>query len=249
MDDLVCLNVGGKIFHTYWSTISQNDGSKLSSLRNEINLDRDEHNNIFLDLNPKYFEIILNYLRERRIPSTYENTFHSNLEPEDVKPFFQSVKQLGLQKVFSLDTPTFKHRSSCIQTKENNSVIVHSGAKHPVGYALSEVDNSGLKTWKLRIESIQNEMFVGVLQADNEPYDDGSYDMEGSHGWLLKVGDENIASAWFNGKKIYNMISNIKNGDNIQVILNCIEGKLSLILSPVKEFHIFTSFARLAPSY
>jgi hypothetical protein len=63
--------------------------------------------------------------------------------------------------------------------------------------------------------------------------------MQGSYGWLLNVGDEIIGSAWNNGKKIYNLIADVKKGDTVEVLLNSVTAKLSLVLSPVREFHMF----------
>jgi hypothetical protein len=238
-NDFIPLNVGGRMMAAKRSTLCQIEGSVLATKFSEVtedNLDRDENNNIFLDLNPKYFSIILDYLRAKSIQPT--NVPFPKLKPEEIRPFSELAIQLGLENEFSLDIPKFTQHGTWITLKAN-AVATHTGHNRAVGYALSDIHRNGIIRWQLKLESIQSQMFIGVLKADTEPYDNRSYDMQGSYGWLLNVGDEIIGSAWNNGKKIYNLIADVKKGDTVEVLLNSVTAKLSLVLSPVREFHMF----------
>ena len=57
MSEIVRLNVGGSIIKTKRSILNQIE-DVISEVRGA-----DENGNIFLDLNPKYFGIVLNYPR------------------------------------------------------------------------------------------------------------------------------------------------------------------------------------------
>lgn len=240
-DSYIRLNVGGKVMITERSTVCQIKGSKLAimfSEGTEDQLHHDEKNNIFLDLNPKYFSIILNYLRAKIIPQQTKVPF-PKLKPEEVRPFFDMVKKIGLDNEFSLNITKFKQRGTWIKIQDEDFVAAHTGHNRGVGYALSDIHPNGIIRWELKLEAIQSEMFIGVLKADTEPYDNRSYDMKGSCGWLLKVGDDVIGSAWSDGRKIYNLIADVHKEDVIELVLNSVATKLSLFLSPVREFHIF----------
>lgn len=236
------LNVGGKLMVAKRSTLCHVKGSQLAKIcaeQQEDNLHRDENNDIFLDLNPKYFSIILNYLRSKMIPQTIEtNAPFPKLKPEQVRPFTELVMQLGLEEAFSFAITTFKQHGKWI-TIENGSLATHTGYNQGTGFALSDIHPSGMIRWQLLLESIQTQMFLGVLKADTDPYDNRSYDMEGSYGWLVKVGDEAIGFALSDGKRIYNLIADVKNGDTVEVFLNSVNAKLSLVVSPIREFHMF----------
>ncbi len=239
LHDFIRLNVGGRIMTAKRSTLCQIEDSKLAAMFSEATEDnRDENNSIFLDLNPKYFSIILNYLRAKSIPQTKFNVPFPKLKPEEVRPFLELATQLGLQSEFSLDIGKFTLHGTWITIKDN-CVAKHTGRNQAVGYALSDIHPEGIIRWQLKLESIQSEMFIGVVKADTEPYDNRSYDMQGSYGWLLKVGEKAIGSAWNDGKVIYYLIADVKKGDIVEVLLNSVTAKISLAVSPAREFHMF----------
>ena len=242
-DDLIRLNVGGRMLAAKRSTLCQIKDSKLAAMfsnaanATDSDLDRDKDNNFFLDLNPKYFSMILNYLRAKSIPQRKFTAQFPKLRPEEVKPFSELAMQLGLEKEFSLDVTKFTLRGKWITIRDNSAE--HTGHNQGVGYALSDIHAEGIIRWQLRLKSIQSEMFIGVVKADTEPYDNRSYDMQGSYGWLVKVGYNDIGSAWNNGNKIYSLIADIKTGDTVELLLNSVSEKISLTVSPVREFHMF----------
>ena len=238
--DVIDLNVGGKIIPVKRSTFREVEGSKLAAMVSEETEDRDKNNYIFLDINPDHFAIIVNCLRAKNI-SDDTNVPFPKLNPEEVRPFLELAQQLGLEEQFSFDIPKFKLHGPWIgiENKASGSIAKHIKPNRPVGYALSDVHPRGFIRWSLKIESIKTQMFIGVLNADTEPYDNRSYDMQGSYGWLLMVGESAIGSAFNDGKKIYNLIADIKQGDTVEVLLNSVSTRLSLVVSPVREYHMF----------
>jgi len=83
---LMKVNVGGKIFQTTKDTLLK--GSKffrdlLSSQQSSANLVKDEEQAaLFIDRNPKYFELLLDYLRSGYLPSSKEEDLRSTLQKE-----------------------------------------------------------------------------------------------------------------------------------------------------------------------
>lgn len=236
-NELIRLNVGGRIMTAKRSTLCQIEGY-LSEVT-----DRDENNIIFLDLNPKYFGIVLNYLRAKSIPQQTYVPF-PKLKPEEMEPFLELAKQLGLGNELSLNVAKFKMHGKWITIQDKPSVATHTGYNKPVSYALSDIHSEGIVCWKLKLEAIQKQMFIGVLKSDTDPFDNKSYDMQGSYGWLIKVGGDIIGNAWNNGKEIYNLIADVNKGDTVEVILNSVTAKLSLVVSPVRDVHMFLPSAR-----
>ena len=71
-DDLIGINAGGKIIAAKRSTLTQLDGTRLEALfsgRWDKKILRDSHGRIFLDVNPKCFQAIVDYLTELLISS------------------------------------------------------------------------------------------------------------------------------------------------------------------------------------
>ena len=71
-DDLVEINAGGKIIAAKRDTLTQLKGTRLEALfsgRWENKLQRDSNGRIFLDVNPKCFQAIVDYLNELMISS------------------------------------------------------------------------------------------------------------------------------------------------------------------------------------
>ena len=63
---IVNLNVGGTIFSTSRETLSAGGDSFFASLISEnFKVERDQHNNIFIDRDPKLFSAVLNFLRNQ----------------------------------------------------------------------------------------------------------------------------------------------------------------------------------------
>jgi len=102
-DGVVTLNVGGKNFQTLRSTIQQNDVLKEYVVRAELNNEIvSKDNAIFIDRDPKHFDMILSYLRNKADGIVRHKTFKSMpsstssiLLPKDSKTltelYFESI--------------------------------------------------------------------------------------------------------------------------------------------------------------
>jgi hypothetical protein len=90
----------------------------------------------------------------------------------------------------------------------------------------------------MKLESFQNNywMLVGMVKADVVPPDNNSYAWPGSYGWGL--GQTGIV--WKDGSYTFdNALKNVtKQGDTVELVLDCDAAKLSLHLPTGQQFHI-----------
>jgi archaellin len=79
-------------------------------------------------------------------------------------------------------------------------------------------------------------MFLGIAKADVVPPDIYSYAWPGSYGWALGSG----VQVWKDGSHtIDNALKNVtKQGDTVELVLDCDAAKLSLHLPTGQQFHI-----------
>jgi hypothetical protein len=111
------------------------------------------------------------------------------------------------------------------------------------GYVLGEnVYQDGIVNLKLRLESLKNNkwMFVGVIKEDAiqvSPANNASCGWFGSHGWVLGSDGGRV---WQNGLcRINNTLKNrSKQGDMVELVLDCDAGKLSLHLPTGHQFQL-----------
>jgi hypothetical protein len=68
--NIVKINVGGTIFTTTKETLT---AQKYTILAGLLNVERDENGEIFVDRNPKFFDMILDHLRGVDISKTVQN--------------------------------------------------------------------------------------------------------------------------------------------------------------------------------
>ena len=68
MSNIISINVGGTVFSTTKTTLTVDPESMLARMCDtELSHERDSNGNIFLDRNPKAFEIILEFLRTGKL--------------------------------------------------------------------------------------------------------------------------------------------------------------------------------------
>ena len=68
MSDKICLDVGGTLFHTTYTTLSREAGSMLARMfGGELRPAAEEQGRHFLDRDGTHFRYILNYLRDGAI--------------------------------------------------------------------------------------------------------------------------------------------------------------------------------------
>ena len=251
-DDIIRLNVGGKKFTTTRSTLCQVEGSLLATMfsgRWEDGVKRDEEGAVFFDFNPQYFGYILEYLRTKKIATPEDPAELPKVPRAEAKNFNTLVEYLQLSDEIVVPVeivPTeivrsekFNLHAPKITLQEDGKVAVH-GPYEFAGYVLgANIYERGIARLRLKIESFQNNywMFVGILKGDvlqqNQPY---SHTWPGSYGWALG----SFSQVDKNGSCAYeDSLRNLtKQGDTVELVLNCDAAKLSLHLPTGQQFHI-----------
>jgi hypothetical protein len=132
----------------------------------------------------------------------------------------------------------FSRTGSGVTLEEGGTVAVH-GPNDEYSYVLGEnVHQQGIVRFRLKVESFKNNdwMFVGIAKADVVPLDNYSHMFGYSYGWILgKYGQ-----VWKDGSHTNdNALRNVtKQGDTVELVLDCDAAKLSLHLSTGQQFHI-----------
>ena len=250
-DDIIHLNVGGQKFTSTRSTLCQVEGSLLATMfsgRWEDSVKRDQDGAVFFDVNPQYFGYILDYLRAKKIETPENPAPLPEVPQNQEKNFSNLVEYLGLSKEIvpteiatEKSSEKFNSHSPGITLQEDGKVGVHdSSIAHK--YVLGEnVYKHGIIRFKLKLESFQNNywIMVGILNADVAPAQSCvSYNWPGCNGWSL--GSYSYLGVYKNGSHTTNnMFRNVtKQGDTVELVLDCDAGKLSLHLPTGQQSHI-----------
>ena len=201
----------------------------------------DKDGAVVLDFNPEHFSWILNYLRAKKI-STLENPPVLPKVPKDQKENFNILfDYLVLNDKLTRLTEKFNLRSSQVSLQENGLVAVHESTRGHT-YVLEEnVYQRGTISFKLKLESFQNNhwIMVGILKADVVPKSSSSYSWRwpGAYGWSLGNSGQLYEDGVYKGSgHPWKKLS--KQGDTIELILDCDGGKLSLHLPTGQQYHI-----------
>ena len=200
---------------------------------------------MFFDVNPQYFGYILDYLRAKKI-ATPENPAPLPEVPQNQeKNFSNLVEYLGLSKeIVPTEIKTeklsekFNSHSRGISIQEDGKVAVHdSSGGHK--YVLGEnVYQNGIILFKLKLESFQNNYWikVAILKADVVQQSDNSFFSPGCNGWYLGTGNPGVIKNRSDTSN--NTFNATKQGDTVELVLDCDEGKLSLHLPTGQQSHI-----------
>ena len=255
-DDIISLNVGGQKFTTTRSTLCQVEGSLLFTMfigRWEDGLKRDQDGAVFFDFNPEYFSYILKYLRTKKIATPEKPAELPKVPPDDLKNFTTLVEYLGLSEEIAVSAdetnevvPTelvlsekFNLHGGNITIQEEGKVAVHSPNKGHE-YVLGEnIYQQGLVHWKLKLEAFRNDgwLLVGIVKEDAVKQNNcNSQRWSGSYGWVLGWSGQ----VRKNGSQTYdNSLKNLtKQGDTVELVLDCEVAKLSLHLPTGHQLHI-----------
>ena len=111
-NDIIHLNIGGQKLTTKRSTLCQVENSLLATMfsgRCEESLERDQDGAVFLDFNPQYFVLILDYLREKRIGQPGKPVPLPKVADDQLEPFNNLLQCLGLSDEIVLITPSETH--------------------------------------------------------------------------------------------------------------------------------------------
>ena len=247
-DDIIHLNVGGQKFSTTRATLCQVEGSLFATMFNgrwEDRVKRDKDGVVFFDFNPEHFSWILDYLRVKKISSPENPAVLAEVPKNQMKNFNTLLEYLGLSDEILPTSPTevvhnekFNLCSSGITVQENGKVAVHdSSMEHK--YVLGEnVYQRGIVHFKLKLESFHKNywIMVGIVNAQFVPDGDNSYYWTGSNGWSLG----NYGQVYNEGSCTYNnsLKKLSKQGDTVELVLDCNAGKLSLHLPTGQKFQI-----------
>jgi hypothetical protein len=110
-DDIITFNIGGQIYSTKRSTINNNVDSQAFLaliIKNQTKIQLDKNGRYFIDRDGKYFALILNYFREKKL-----------LLPEN----FQELKQLILEaKFYQIERLVNEIENRLNRTNENNQI-------------------------------------------------------------------------------------------------------------------------------
>ena len=244
-DDIIHLNVGGQKFSTTRATLCQVEESLLATMFNgrwEDRVQKDKDGVVFFDFNPEYFGWILDYLRAKKISSPENPAVLAEVPKNQMKNFNTLLEYLGLSDeiVPASSTDKFNVCSSGITVQENGKVAVHDsnqGHKYVLG---QNVYQHGIVRFKLKLESFQNNnwIMVGIVKADVVPKDNYSHNCVDSKGWVL--GNNRNQGMYENGSlKIYDsLVNQTKQGDKVELVLDCDAAKFSLHLFTGQKFEI-----------
>ena len=236
-DDIIQLNVGGLKFTTTRFTLRQVNGSLLDTMfsRNWTHgLKRDQDGAIVLDFNPEHFGWILNYLRAKKISTPEKFPVFSKVPKDEVNNLNILLKHLGLI------VDRFYMRGSRIILQDNGMVAVHDSTDDYSFVLGNNVYKRAVIRFKLNLESFKNNrfIFVGIVKADVEPKDPRlSYDWNGAYGWSLGNSGQWYKDGLLKGSG-HSWKNLLKQGDTVELVLDCDGGKLSLHLPTGQQYHI-----------
>ena len=193
-NDIIHLNVGGQKLTSKRSTLCQVENSLLANIfsgRWEKSLERDQDGAVFLDFNPQYFVLILDYLRAKRIGQPGKLISLPKVAEEQQEDFNSLLQYLGLSDEIAPKeiTPSekFGEHSLGVSVQDGGKVAAHGRHTGP-NYILGEnVYQQGIVKLRLRIESFRKNdwMFVGIVKGDVVQPNNDSYLWRGVYGWVL----------------------------------------------------------------
>ena len=247
-DDIIQLNVGGQKFTTTRFTLRQVNGSLLDTMfsRNwKHGLKRDQDGAIVLDFNPEHFGWILNYLRAKKISTPGKLPVFPKVLKDEIKNFNILLEYLDLTDEINLPIlfvklyEKFSLYGSRVSLQESGKVAVHDSTTD-YAYVLGEnVYQSGTISFKLKLESFLNNhwIFVGIVKNGVVLKDRRrSHSWTGAYGWILgdygMVAQSGLLGVHGNLKQLS------KQGDTVELVLDCDGGRLSLHLPTGHQFRI-----------
>jgi hypothetical protein len=221
-DDIIEIDAGGKIIRALRSTLClvapDTMFSYMFSGRWEDTLIRDDHGRVFFDHDPELIELIVNFLRTKKIENQSSKTIKSPKIPDGKKDEFESLLQhFGLTDFFypppvfllldvaNLDVvPLHGSLVNVNVTKSENKIHfskLNGNGRYFVACKPSLVASEEGSFWKVTIEELPlNIIYLGIigcLDASNDSRTDlTSYGWANSTQVLIGGSSQNGDSGW-----------------------------------------------------
>jgi hypothetical protein len=185
----------------------------------------------------------LEYLRAKKIATPENPAPLPKVAEDQAESFNNLLGYLGLSdEIVPVEiVPNEKfnqHSSNVVTLQEGGTVAVH-GPNVEHSYVLGEnIYQQGTVRLKMKLESFQTNawMFVGVAKGDVVPPNNNSFSWPGSYGWGLGQYGQVLKDGSCTSD---NALSDLtKQGDTVELVLDCDAAKLSLHLPTGQQFHI-----------
>ena len=264
-DDVIELNVGGTIMATKRSTLCQVKDSFLASMFggswDETKMARDKDGRVFLDFNPKYFTVILDYLREKAFTTSESPLALCRFAPEEVESFIKLVDYLGLSLNEMRKLPTteeFELQYGAAKVDENGAVAMTNNMVgcNNSGVFGKNIYERGVFRIKLKLEKMNfydgvTEVRIGIVKEklENDKEDDFSSPVAFC-GWGITrpvlSGDQSLKRYNCASGEIDTELADVilertyafKGGKMVELILNCDAAKLYLNTEDCCQFYV-----------
>ena len=201
-NDIIEINAAGKIISVLRSTLTQAPDSMFSNMfsgRWEDSVTRDDSGRVFLDYDPELIEIIVDYLRIKKIEGPNDPLGYPDVPAKKSKNFLRLLRYFGLDSYFYppylLDIQNIdivQESTNVDVVKTDNKVTLSYNEKkgdYFVGCTPSlDVDNNEGSFWKVTIDALPNNhwVYLGVIGNLNPRYN--SYGDSTSYGWTTSYG-------------------------------------------------------------
>jgi hypothetical protein len=124
-DERVKLNVGGKIFETYASTLRKHPNTLLGAMFHPRNAQllknsKDENGHIFFDRNPRVFEVILDFYRTGKLIRTPDIPLE--LLKEELDFFQMNIEEDSAHKRLSMELMKLEYRNKIMDAEEYRKI-------------------------------------------------------------------------------------------------------------------------------
>jgi hypothetical protein len=185
----------------------------------------------------------LEYLRAKKIATPEHPAPLPKVAEDQAESFNNLLGYLGLSDEIvpaeKVPSEKFSQHSSTGVTLQEGGTVAVRGPNNGHSYVLGEnVYQEGTVHLKMKLESFKDNylIFVGIAKADVVPPNNKSRQWPGSYGWVFGQHGQ----VWKDGSCTNdNALKNLtKQGDTVELVLDCDAAKLSLHLPTGQQFHI-----------
>lgn len=166
----ISINVGGRVFNTFLSTIvSVKDSLFYGLIAEYIKNDKPIPSFLFFDRSPKHFELILNYLRFK-IFSLKRLDKNEKLEAKDEVEYYGLTESLNLGKKIDIDIEWDKVKTKTGQFSVDNTdpkkVNVHSNTCYSHFVAKTPFKDQDFQVdLEVNIQQTDNYLYIGLMNS------------------------------------------------------------------------------------